>query len=265
MPNRRTSILLQAATIVVLSAAWLLTRRHHRRQQSDRKYGINPARAALLSTILLAADVWAIPKILRGKRLIDTDELGSISHALVPRFDRIALDYEGHRAGHYRSISDKVLMTIVAAPLMLFANPRIRADWRSVAGLYAWAQSLCYTLYSFSPLGPAFVDKYRPVVYYSGLADTLRNAGNNRNARFSGHTAAAACATFFAAKAYSDYRPELSVVQRRSLYLSACFPALLLGRLRTKALKHFPSDVLVAILIGGAFGRGIPQMYRQRE
>ncbi len=74
MPNRRASILLQAATIAALGAAWLLTRRYHHTRKGGDKYGINPARKALLSIALLAADVWAIPKILRSKLLIDTDE-----------------------------------------------------------------------------------------------------------------------------------------------------------------------------------------------
>ena len=255
--------MLQAATIAALGLAYSAIRPRRRANKGREKYAVQPLRLAIVSAVLLTADVWAIPKMLRGKKRIGKDELDMLKADLVPRLDRAALSYEGARAEHYRRISDRVLTGIVAAPLLLFADARIRRDRQSVAALYVWAHAVTYTLYSFSPLGPAFVDKYRPIVYYSNVADALRAPGNNRNARFSGHTAAAACAAFFAAKIYNDYHPEEAAVVKAGRYLAAYLPALLLGWLRTKALKHFPSDVLVAIIIGGAFGIGLPQLYKR--
>lgn len=215
------------------------------------------------STVLLLADLYAIPAVLRGKQSISSDELAGIQSALVSWLDRHALSFIGHRSEHYRRISDKVLVALTASPLALLSDSKIRRDWRTLAALYTWTHAIAYTIYSFSPLGPAFVDKFRPVVYYADLPEVLRNGGNNRNARFSGHTANGACSVFFMATVLNRYRPYDPYVRRRSRYLFAFGAALLLGWLRMKALKHFPSDVLQAMLIGALCGRMIPKIYEQ--
>jgi hypothetical protein len=266
MANRRASTLLQIATIAVLGGAWILARatRNTKRCAALRtRYCIRPKEYALLGILLLAADIYAIPVILRGKGIIDEKEFAGLSSALVPRFDRRALSFAGSRREHYRHISDNVLKALVAIPFLLLIDRNIRKDWSTVITLYVWLHALTYTIYSFSPLGPAFVDKYRPVVYYKDLPEMVRNPGNNRNARFSGHTANGACAAFFMAKAYNDYHGDQSLLSQCGHYLLACAPPLLLGWLRTKALKHFPSDVLQAFAIGSTCGVMIPELYRR--
>lgn len=265
MANRRASTLLQILTVGALGVAWLVTRATHRRETAKQsaRYPIAIQRHLVFSFILFVADLYAIPAVLRGKLVIDADEFQALLPDLVPKFDRHALSFSAERREHFRHISDNVLKGLVALPFLLLVDARIRRDWKSIFTLYAWLHALTYTLYSFSPLGPAFVDKYRPVVYYTGLSETDRNLGNNRNARFSGHTANAACAAFFMAKVYNDYHPRLGIAGKFSNYLLAYCAPLLLGWLRMKSLKHFPSDVLQAIVIGGTCGVMIPELYKR--
>jgi hypothetical protein len=266
MANRSTSLLLQAGTIAALAGAWLCaraTRSSKHCPDSASPYCLRPKQYAGLSALLLLADIYAIPAILRGKGLIDKEELAKVSSDMVRGFDRHALSYVGSRHRHYQRISDNVLKGLVALPFLLLLDKRIRGAWQEVVALYAWTHALTYTIYSFSPLGPAFVDKYRPIVYYSDLPEVLRNLGNNRNARFSGHTANGACAAFFMAKVYNDFYPSQDDALKYGRYVLAYTAPILLGWLRTKALKHFPSDVLHAIVVGGISGLMIPHLYRR--
>lgn len=266
MANRKTSLLLQLGTVAALAGGWLLTRRYNKKERcADKQYRycIPTGLYAPLTLALLVADLYAIPAVLRGKLLISADEFAAIHPNLVPWHDRHALSFIGSRHEHYRRISDRVLQALIALPFILLTDPRIRRDWRSMAMLYAWLHALTYTIYSFSPLGPAFVDKYRPVVYYNDLPEAIRNPGNNRNARFSGHTANGACSVFFLAKVLNDYYPKMDRTGKYGLYVLAYAIPLLLGWLRMKSLKHFPSDVLQAVVIGGACGVAIPELYKR--
>lgn len=257
---------MQIGTVAALAAAWIWTKARQRRRNCPTEssiYCVRPKGLALLSLLLLGADLYAIPAILRGKGLIDDAELAALSPDLVHGFDRHALGFVGSRAKQYQRASDNVLKGLVALPFLLLLDGRLRKDWQSLMALYAWTHALTYTVYSFSPLGPAFVDKYRPVVYYADLPAGIRNLGNNRNARFSGHTANGACAAFFMAKVYNDYYPTGDAAARYGRYLLAYLAPILLGWMRTKALKHFPSDVLQAIAIGGTAGVVIPQLYKR--
>jgi hypothetical protein len=268
MANRKASSVAQVATIVALAGLWLMVRslrKKHPDKCSDTKsrYCLNVRHYLAFTALLLAADLYAIPAVLRGKLAIGLDEIGELNPSLIPWHDRVALGYIGERHEHYRKISDNVLKSFIAMPFLLLLDAKIRRDWTSVVTLYAWLHAVTYTIYSFSPLGPAFVDKFRPVVYYNLLPDAVRNLSNNRNARFSGHTANAACAAFFMAKVYNDYHPELNTSNRYGHYLLSYLSPLLVGWLRTKALKHFPSDVLHAIAIGGACGVLVPELYKR--
>jgi hypothetical protein len=218
----------------------------------------------IFSLLLFAADIYAIPAVLRGKSLIAEDELAGVGTKLVRLSQQVALRYDPKKRHHYQWLSDRVLGGIVALPLLLLGDRRLRSDWEDLGILYLWLHAVTYTFYSFSPLGPAFVDKYRPIVYYNSLSLDERGKGNNRNARYSGHTGSAACSTFFMAKVYSDYHPDMDRAEQVGLYAMAAMPPLLLGWLRTKALKHFPSDVLLAIAIGACFGIIIPEFYKQK-
>jgi hypothetical protein len=266
MANRSTSLLLQLGTVAGLSGAWLWARATKSKKQCEdhrSSYCIRPKRYAALSTLLLLADIYAIPAILRGKGLIDKEELAEITGDTVRGFDRHALSFVGSKHRHYQDLSDNLLKALVGLPLLLLLDKRIRHAWQEVLALYAWTHALTYTIYSFSPLGPAFVDKYRPIVYYADLPEAIRNLGNNRNARFSGHTANGACAAFFMAKVYNDFYPSQDSAAKYGRYLLAYTAPILLGWLRTKALKHFPSDVLQAIVVGGTCGIMVPELYRR--
>jgi membrane-associated phospholipid phosphatase len=122
-----------------------------------------------------------------------------------------------------------------------------------------------FCLYDFSPFGPAWQNKLRPVVYYDQYPTEDRRQGNNRNSFYGGHVANAAAASFSAAKILNDYHPEFSSGTKYMLYGAATLPPMAVAYLRTRALKHFPSDNLVGMLIGGACGVIVPELHRIKK
>ena len=66
------------------------------------------------------------------------------------------------------------------------------------------------------------------------------------------------------AKVYSDYNPSIGN-NKYLLYAAATIPPLILGYFRVKALKHFPSDVMVGLGVGALVGILIPELHRLNE
>jgi hypothetical protein len=238
MPNRPQSRICQA--LFITGAALWIAGKHHR-----------PQRSMLWSALLLAADLAAIPAILRAKPAIQDAEIDAIDQSAVPAIDRIALRLPIERREAIRKSSDQMLRLLVAAPLLFLFNKRLRHRAASWLQDYVWGHALTYTIYTFSPIGPAFVDKYRPIVYRSGAPLKERDKGNNRNSQYSGHTGNAAFASFFAARLFAQIQPANSGLKEAGFGLAA-LAALILGSLRVRAQKHFPSDVLLAGGIGAA-------------
>jgi len=145
------------------------------------------------------------------------------------------------------------------APITLFIDERIGHDWGRIFAMLLEVNAVSVSLYTMSPLGPLFQDKYRPYVYYDNLPRTERNSGYNRNSFYSGHVAAAAAATFFMGKVYTDYYPNAN---KFLVYAGATLPPLVVGYMRFKALEHFPSDILVGLSMGALCGVLIPELHK---
>jgi membrane-associated phospholipid phosphatase len=63
------------------------------------------------------------------------------------------------------------------------------------------------------------------------------------------------------AKVYSDYNPGIGD-NKYLLYGAATIPPLILSYCRVKALKHFPSDLMVGIGMGALVGIIVPELHR---
>jgi membrane-associated phospholipid phosphatase len=211
-----------------------------------RKGRAAPRRPLIRSAALLLADLIAIPTILRAKPAITTAELQSLDASSIPGFDRFALQLPAHKRERIRRNSDMVLRLMVALPALLLCQSRFRHTAVRWLPDYIWGHALTYTVYTFSPLGPAFTDKYRPVVYRPEVPDVERMTGNNRNSRYSGHTGNAAFAGVFVARLLTAAAPRF----RWPILAMGLLPPLLVGSLRVRAQKHFPSDVLFATVVG---------------
>jgi len=78
---------------------------------------------------------------------------------------------------------------------------------------------------------------------------------------FSGHVSLTASATFFMAKVFSDYHPQLGA-KKWLLYTAALVPPALVGYGRYRGLMHFPSDILLGFTIGATVGILVPHLHK---
>jgi len=185
---------------------------------------------------------------------LDRNDLTSI--------DRWALEQDPSKRSYYAKFSDNVLRGISLFPALTLLDHNIRQDWLDVLLMYAETQIIINNIYLYSPLGPSFQNRLRPIVYYDALANSNeRTTGWNRSSLYSGHVASAASISFFTAKVFCDYHPELGW-KKYLVYGAAAIPPLIAGYLRMKALFHFPSDIIVGFGIGALCGILIPEIHR---
>ncbi|HYO22512.1 MAG TPA: phosphatase PAP2 family protein [Flavisolibacter sp.] len=225
-------------------------------------YNIPPLRTAAIGIAATAANMIAINNVLHNKKDLSLTEVQALRGDIVNPIDRWALELDPTKRDRFYRLSDHALTAVLAGSAATFIfNKRTRKDWLRIGLMYYETQFLTFAFYDFSPIGPFFQNRVRPVSYYEHFPIELRRRGNQRNSFYSGHAANATSATFFAVKVYCDYHPEIGK-KKYLLYGLASVPALFCGWARIKALAHFPSDVLVGYVVGGFFGIMIPEMHR---
>lgn len=197
-----------------------------------------------------------------GKDGIEEDHLPLIVGKGIGKFDQWSLRQNTGKMREAAEISDKIFFGGIAMPLILFLDKEIRHRWYDIGLMYAEAQMLNSNFYSWSPAGPNFIERYRPAVYYENLPLEERNYGRLRNSFYSGHTATVAVGTFFTAKVFTDYHPGLGA-KKYIFYGLALIPPTAVGIYRIKALRHFPSDVVIGGIVGIGIGLLIPELHRK--
>ena len=81
------------------------------------------------------------------------------------------------------------------------------------------------------------------------------------DAFFSGHVSMTAGASFFIAKVYNDYHPELGW-KKWLFYGAALIPPALVGYGRYRGFMHFPSDILTGLTVGATVGIMVPHLHK---
>ncbi len=201
-----------------------------------------------------------IPPII-NKQEISAAELSSLNRNVINGFDRWALNQDPSKADMYDKDATIVLATSVTLPAVLAFDKYIGKDWSKMLVMYLETISVVSNIYTYSFLGPSFQNRFRPITYYADAPMSERVDGNSRNSFYSGHVASTAAATFFMAKVYADYHPELGG-KKYLLYAAAAIPPVLLGYFRVKGLRHFPSDAMVGLGVGAFVGIMIPEIHR---
>ncbi|MFT4680276.1 MAG: membrane-associated phospholipid phosphatase [Granulosicoccus sp.] len=183
-------------------------------------------------------------------------QIGSLNPSDINSFDRIALGQQGEREG---LASDILLGTSFVLPAAVLAVKRCRADalilglmWIEVAGLTLGTTEFVKSL----------VLRNRPYVYNTSLAVDQKTHRDARMSFFSGHTSATAAFSFFGAKVFSDYSDNNT--HKALVWTGAVILPAVVGYLRVRAGKHFPTDVIAGYLVGGAIGYLVPFLHKRK-
>jgi len=227
-------------------------------------YHINYFVEGSIICVGMAGDLFAIPR-LKSKPTISDSELvfanSNQQKDLINTFDRWSLRQPTSNRALWENISNDGEIGIFLLPSLLLIDKNIRKDWLHLLFMYVEGHTITFTVYNYSPLGPWFQNRFRPVIYYSQLSTSDRENPNNRNSFYSGHVASCTYTTFFMVKVYCDYHPEIGAL-KYLLYLAASVPPLAIGYARIRALDHFPSDVAVGFGLGAIIGIVVPALHK---
>ncbi len=173
-------------------------------------------------------------------------------------FDRWAAKQNPSFKDKAHNISDLFLNVSVVLPAVLALDKKVREQWLDIALMYAELHTINSTFYIGAS---SIINRSRPIVYNVEAEMSDRTYSGTRNSFYSGHVSTASCASFFAAKVYTDLHPELG--NKKYLFFGAAFvPPALVGYFRIRALKHFPSDVLTGFVMGGSLGILVPKLHQ---
>lgn len=242
----------------VIGVGLLLTVVSGMAQRDSSVYRVRPWMDAALCVGGFAATFIGLR--LQDDRLpLSEDLVLALDESRVPAFDRAALRVDPTGQDRALGSSDLVLNISAGAPLLLGLDRRVRREWLAIATLYVESALITGGVQTLST--SAF-PRYRPIAYIPTATLGQRTDQRNVNSFYSGHTANTAVATFFMAKVIDDLHPELGG-KRWLVYGAALVPPALVGYYRIQGGKHFPSDVIVGALMGGAAGYLIPHLHRR--
>jgi membrane-associated phospholipid phosphatase len=232
-----------------------------RRQGTTGKvYRVNPWLSGGIGAAGFLANDFGF-KRLRGKDRLSDEEIANLDASRIPGIDRVGLRQDLIRRNGSEEISDRIFQGAILLPFTLFLDREIRSDWIDITLLYLETHSLTSAFYYYG-VGPTYFDRFRPVAYYEDLDILIRNDGNSRNSFFSGHVSTVAVGTFFFAKVYADYHPEMAGWAKASLYTLAAVPPVVTAFYRVRSLKHWPTDTAFGALVGAGFGILTPQVHK---
>ena len=213
----------------------------------------------------LASDAPAISRI-KNKSTISEQELQDLNRTDMNSIDKWALHLNVSKAPNFAKYSDYTMTSLlVLMPLTLIGENRVRHDWFKILTMYFETQTITFSIYNYSFLGPTFMNRYRPMSYYENATLGQRSSGYDRSSFYSGHVASTAASSFFMAKVYSDYHPDLTVGGKILLYGIASVPPLVISYMRVEALAHFPSDCMVGFGVGALCGILIPELHKNKN
>lgn len=200
-------------------------------------------------------------KAINDKPGLTEYEVSQLDANDIWKLDRIATQQDAAYSEQAHKISDWILNISVVLPALLVIDNKIRKDWLDVLILYGETHAINTSIYIATA---AIADRIRPYVYNEDVSMGEKTGHGTKISFYSGHVSTTASASFFMAKVYSDYHPELGN-KKFWLFGAALIPPIAVGYYRIKAMKHFPTDVITGIAVGAAAGILVPHLHKIKK
>ena len=195
--------------------------------------------------------------LIKNKDGISEAEVNALKIDDINFVDRWVAGNSSERASQ---ISDIPLAASFILPLGLLFDDEINDHTGQFIGMYLQSLSTTAALYTVTA---GLVNRSRPYVYNESEDIGRRTSKNGQRAFYSGHVAASATATFFAAKVYCDFNPDAT--GKGYIWAAAAVVPATVGYFRLQAGQHFLTDVLLGYGLGAATGILIPELHKIKD
>ncbi len=226
------------------------------KDKSEHMYNIKPWIDIPVTAVFAGFSVYGF-QVIYGRDSIDAATVLSLNRNDVNSFDRPVTYNYSEKA---KNTSDLFFYGSMPLPLLLYLDKNVRKDGLRVGLLYVEALSITGVFYTG---GAMLADRYRPITYNPDVPMTVRTSGGNRNSFPGGHPALVATSTFFMAKVYADYHPNMK--GKWALYTVAGGLAVTTAYLRFKAGYHFKTDLMAGVAFGALSGILVPTFHKNRS
>lgn len=196
-------------------------------------------------------------RVIYGRDPLTEAEVLALDKNNINSFDRPISDNYSEKA---KSASDLFFYGSMPLPLFLMLDPAIRKDGLKVGLLFLQTMGATGTLYTTSAM---IANRYRPYSYNANVPLDTRRRGGARNSFYAGHPSVVATSTFFMAKIYSDYHPNMK--HKWILFTLAGTAAATTAYLRVKAGQHFTTDAIVGVVVGSLTGVLVPHLHKNKN
>lgn len=190
----------------------------------------------------------------RNKPVLTEGNIANLAISDINVFDRKAVYQWRPKSAH---LSDALMVTAIASPLLLMTSKRIRNDWEkpTVMGLEVFVLNLGLT-----GLTKELVRRPRPYVYNPDVPMSMKTSRDATTSMYSGHTSTTASMSMFTAITLQHYHKGEKWMPL--VWTSAVILPIGTGILRYRAGKHFWSDVITGYIAGSLTGLLVPILHR---
>ncbi|MBT0608568.1 phosphatase PAP2 family protein [Aequorivita echinoideorum] len=264
--NTSANTSVNAATINSLNANFKNENDAYTIEGSNSPYEWKWVRDGIWTGAALGASYFGLTLIQDKDDLPESERAAFLNEAsLQEKIDNINfLDrwVAGKHSENANSISDIPFAISFAAPFALLFDDEINDHTGQYIGMYIQSLATTASIYTITA---GLVNRSRPYVYDNSgdTSEDRRFKNNGQRSFYSGHVAATATATFFAAKVYSDYNPDAN--GKVFVWAGAAALPAAVGVFRMEAGQHFLTDVLLGYALGGVTGILIPEMHKKKN
>ena len=187
--------------------------------------------------------------VLEEINLLDRNDLNFLDRGTVDNFSATA-----------QTVSDVILYSAATMPFITYFSNKCRSNGGVIA-LMALETGLLTG--GITNIIKATASRYRPFNYNPMVDESIKLGDSSRKSFISGHASTTASFAFLTARIITDIHPDM-----KNKYViwsvAATIPAVI-GALRVRAGKHFPTDVIGGYLVGATVGYFIPSMHLVKD
>lgn len=178
----------------------------------------------------------------------------NLDPSTINSFDRRATRYLSSSAG---KTSDYLKLVSYPLPFLFAFHNNSKKDLKKILILYG--ETLFLTA-GVTGITKRLALRTRPYIYNENALLETKLENDAKYSFFSGHTSVTTANFVFAAKVFSDYFPKSK--WKPIIWTGAILGSVSTGYFRVRAGRHFPTDVIAGVLVGGAFGYFVPHLHK---